>query len=67
MTTEQRMRGADARVGWVLFLTAYNQDALASLMQTFLCNALLEEHGAGGVLDATYRMEYSLTDRELNA
>ena len=67
MTNEQRMRGTDAGVDWALFLTAYNQDALASLIQARLGNASLEENGAIGIVDATYRMEYSLTDREVDA
>lgn len=66
MTTEQRIRGADAGIDWALLLTAYNQDALASLVQAHLGNALLEEHGASGVLVATYRLEYSLIDREVD-
>ena len=67
MTNEQRIRGADAGVDWALFLTGYSQDSLASLMQAELGNAQLERHGAMGVLDAMYRMDYSLTDREVDA
>jgi len=67
MTNEQRIRGADADVDWALLLTAYSQDDLARLMHAPLGNAQLEEHGARGVLDAMYRMEYSLVDRELGA
>ena len=67
MTNEQRIRGADAGVDWALFITGYSEDALESLMQTELGNAQLEVHGAEGVLAATYRMDYSLTDREVGA
>lgn len=67
MTTEQRMRGADAGVGWALFLTGYREDALAIPMQGDLGNARLEEKGAAGVVDATYRMDYALMDREVRS
>ena len=65
MTNEQRIRGADAGVDWALFLTGYSQDALESIEQAGFGHAQLEEHGAMGVLDAMYRMDYSLTDREV--
>lgn len=67
MTNEQRIRGADAGVDWTLFLTGYSQHALASLVQADLADAQLERHGATGVLDAMYGMEYSLSDREVAA
>ncbi len=67
MTTEQRIRGADAGIDWALFLTGYSQDALTTLMQADLANAQLEEHRAIGVLNAMYRMEYALIDREVEA
>ena len=66
MTAEQRMRGADAGVDWALFVTGYSQDALASLMQADLGKAQLAMHGATGAFDAMYRMDYSLTDREVD-
>jgi len=67
MTNEQRIRGADAGVDWALFITGYSEDALENLMQAELGSAQLEVHGAEGVLAATYRMDYSLTDREVGA
>jgi hypothetical protein len=67
MTNEQRIRGVDAGVDWALLVTGYSQDALASLMRGDLCNAQLETHGATGVLGAMYRMDYSATQRELDA
>ena len=67
MTSEQRIRGADAGVDWALLVTGYTHDAVASLMRTDLCNVELEQHGAAGVHDAMYQMEYSLTDREVGA
>jgi len=67
MTNEQRIRGADASVDWAVFLTGYSQGALADVMQADLGSMKLEEHGARGVIDAMYRMDYSLTDREVDA
>jgi hypothetical protein len=59
MTKEQRIRGADARLGGALLVTGYSQDALESLMQTELAGAQLES--------AIYRLEYALTAREVGA
>ncbi len=67
MTNEQRIRGADAGVDWVLLVTGYSQDALEGLAQADLGNAQLERHGATGVLGAMYRMEYSVIQREIHA
>jgi hypothetical protein len=67
MTNEQRIRGADAGVDWALLVTGYSQDALASLMHADLGNTQLETHGATGVRGATYRMEYSIIEREVDA
>jgi hypothetical protein len=65
MTTEQRIRGADGGIDWALFITGYDLDVLTSLGATALGRAQLEAQGAVGVLDATYRMDYMLTDREM--
>jgi hypothetical protein len=67
MTKEQRIRGVDAGVDWALFITGYSQDALENLLQAELGHAQLAAHGAVDVLAATYRMDYSLTDREVGA
>jgi hypothetical protein len=67
ITAEQHIRGADAGFDWGLFLTGYRHEALVSLLQTDLGDTQLEEHGAEGVQNATYRMDYSLTDHEVNA
>jgi hypothetical protein len=64
MTTEQRIRGADARVDWALFLTGYGDGDLANLEQGDLSEAHLDAHGATGFLEAMYRVDYTLTDRE---
>jgi hypothetical protein len=67
MTSEQRIRGADAGFDWALLLTGYDQDALASLMQADLGDAHLQAHGATQAVHAMYRIDYSLTDREVDA
>jgi hypothetical protein len=65
MTNEQRIRGADTGVDWALFVTGYGEDALARVLQADLAPAQLQRHGAGSVLDGLYRMDYSVTDREV--
>lgn len=65
MTNEQRIRGGDAGFDWAILVTGYGQDAVEGLMRAELGSARLEEHGAGAVVSGVYRMEYSLTDREV--
>lgn len=67
MTNEQRIRGTDAGFDWALLLTGYEQDALANLMQSDFGKTRFEAHGAAGAIDAVYRMDYSVTDREIGA
>jgi hypothetical protein len=67
MTSEQRIRGADAGFNWALFVTGYSEDALTQLMQTGLFNDELKRHDAAGVVAALYRMDYALTQREVGA
>lgn len=64
MTNEQRIRGADARVDWALLVTGYREDALATLAQAELASEHFDKHGGVGVVDAMYRIDYALTDRE---
>jgi hypothetical protein len=65
-TKEQGIRGADASVDWAVLAIGYGDESVAGLLEADLCNAQLEQHGATGVLSAMYRMEYSLTARELD-
>ena len=67
MTSEQRIRGADAGVDWALLVTGYAQDALAGLMQGELGGAQLATHGVAGVLAGMYRMDYAIVAQELGA
>ena len=67
VTNEQRIRGVDAVLDWALLLTGYSEDALTRLLHADLGNGQLAQHGAQGVLDAMYRMEYLVTHREVSA
>ena len=63
MTNEQRIRGTDAGIDWALVVTGYDQGALENLARTE--RDPLEQHGAVGILDATYRLDYLLAAAEL--
>ena len=67
VTNEQRIRGVDAVLDWALLLTGYSEDAPTRLLHAGLGNGQLAQHGAQGVLDAMYRMEYLGTHREVSA
>lgn len=67
MTNEQRIRGADAAVGWALFLSGYGQDALLGVANADVGHAALEHHGATGIVDGLYRIDYALTREEVEA
>jgi hypothetical protein len=60
MTNEQRIRGTDAGVDCALVVNGYDPEALERLLQTDVGRPHLERHGAAGVLEATYRIDYSL-------
>lgn len=65
MTSEQRIRGADAGFDWAVLVTGYGQEAVANLAQAELGNARLQQQGATGVAAAMYRMDYTLTERDV--
>lgn len=67
MTKEQRIRGADADVDRALFVTGYDEDALARLRHGDLSHAKMQRHGSTVVSDAMYRMHYTLSDRDVRA
>jgi hypothetical protein len=67
MTTEQRIRGADAAIGDTLLLTGYRDDALRDALDSEFMHAVRDTAGAAGVSVATYRLNYSLTHRDLVA
>lgn len=65
MTSEQRIRGADAGIDWALLATGYDQDAVEALARSELAGARLEAQGATGVVAGLYRTGYTLTAQEL--
>jgi hypothetical protein len=65
MTNEQRIRGADAAFDWVVLIAGYRQETLEGLLQAALDRPGLEQQGATRILDATYRVDYSLSHEEL--
>ncbi len=67
MTSEQRIRGADADVDWALLVTGYDQGAVSSLGQTECGVEKLQAHGASGVTSMSYQAAYALPDREAKA
>jgi hypothetical protein len=65
MTAEQRIRGQDAALEWVLLVTGYDVDSVTALLKTFSSDQL-ERHGAApGALAAIYQLDYSLSATEI--
>jgi len=67
MTSEQRIRGADAGVDWALLATGYQESAVNGLAQAELAGAALEQRGASQVIATSYRSAYTLTRQETGA
>jgi hypothetical protein len=67
MTTEQRIRGADAGVRTAIVVTGYSPARLEDLAEGVLSSAHLEAHGAQRVTTAIYQAEYTLTAPEVEA
>ena len=67
MTSEQRIRGADADVDWALLATGYQQDALSNLEMVEFSARELEGRGASSVVSALYQGAYSLSADEVHA
>jgi hypothetical protein len=65
-TTEQKIRGKDARADWVLLLTGYDAEALSSELRRGLGAEALEAHGASpGAAVGLFGLSYSLTPKDL--
>jgi hypothetical protein len=59
-------RGKDAEIPWVLLVTGYNLEALARIADDELCVQQFKEHGGSSeTVRGKYRLDFSLTDREL--
>ena len=65
MTSEQRLRGADAGVDRALLVTGYRQDAVAALAAAELAPPRFEAEGATAVATALYRSDHTLVAAEL--
>jgi hypothetical protein len=65
MTTEQRMRGADASVNWALIATGYEQEAVAALEDAELAPDSLRLHGVSVLSSGLYRSAYSVLAAEI--
>ena len=66
ITTEQRIRGADAIGNAALLVTGYREEALQDLLDSDFMHSLIAAQGAGGTSVATYRLDYSLARTELD-
>lgn len=65
MTSEQRIRGADAGVDRAILVTGYDAAALEALARDELGGDSLGEHGAASAVDGLYRFDYALTSAEV--
>ncbi len=67
-TTEQRIRGGDAVADWILLVSGYERLALDRIAQQELDRPRLVEAGAcDNVVDAVFRLSYSLAATDLAA
>lgn len=66
-TNEQRIRGNDAAVHWTLLVTGYSAEKVALLAEKEFSADALEKHGATERTAGIYRLEYSLTEREVSS
>ena len=64
MTQEQRIRGKDGGVDWVLLVTGYDEAAIGILATSSLSARSLEERGGINLVSNLYRMSHSLSNHE---
>jgi hypothetical protein len=67
MTSEQRLRGADAAIASAILVTGYDAAAVEAVGRTALDASVLRERGAEDLTFATYRMDYCLAAAEIGA
>ena len=67
MTQEQRIRGKDSGVDWVLLITGYDPEAITALAGSKLAAKALASHGAINIVSGVYRMDHSLSAQEATA
>jgi hypothetical protein len=66
VTNEQRIRGKDTTMHWALLVTGYSAETAALLAEREFSEGALEKRGATARSAGIYRMEYSLTEREVS-
>ena len=65
-TSEQRIRGRDSGLDWVVLVTGFSPENVASLSTNALGQEQLEQRGGVDVTLGLYQLDYSLSDRELD-
>ena len=62
-TTEQKLRGGDAAADWVVLVTGYRADAVASVAAEEMADAAMVARGAmPGSITGLYRLAYVLSE-----
>lgn len=64
LTQEQRIRGQDGPIDWVLLVTGYRVECVTRLANDELSTAQLEQHGATRIAAGCYTMMHSLSAAE---
>ena len=64
LTQEQRIRGQDGAIDWVVLVTGYRADSVAQLANDEFSCAQLEQHGAAHITAGGYTMMHSLSAQE---
>ena len=64
ITQEQRIRGKDGGVDWVLLVTGYDANAIDELAGSGLSSGEIERHHGINVVSGIYRMGHSLSAQE---
>ncbi|WP_305075713.1 hypothetical protein [Propionivibrio sp.] len=67
MTQEQRIRGKDSGVDWVVLVTGYDEKVVGNLAVRGLALEEIEAQGGINVVSGVYRMGHSLSERETTA
>lgn len=67
MTQEQRIRGKDSGVDWVVLVTGYDEKVVGNLAAHQLAVEKIEAQGGINVVSGAYRMGHSLSERETTA
>lgn len=67
MTREQRIRGKDGGVDWVLLVTGYAQAAVEQIAATAFAADAMERRGGINVVSRIYRMGHALSAQEAAA